>query len=54
MCKYFATDDANLGQQVGYLYSINTLGAAADYLFVGYFLAGVFLCFGSSIGSGRN
>ena len=42
MCKYFATDDANLGQQVGYLYSINTLGAAAGCLFAGYFLIGFF------------
>jgi spermidine synthase len=42
MCKYFATDDANLGQQVSYLYSINTLGAAAGCLFAGYFLIGFF------------
>jgi spermidine synthase len=42
MCKYFATEDANLGQQVGYLYSINTLGAAAGCLFAGYFLIGFF------------
>jgi spermidine synthase len=38
MCKYFATEDANLGQQVGYLYSINTLGASAGCLLAGYFL----------------
>ena len=44
MCKYFATEDANLGQQVSYLYSINTLGAAAGCLFAGYFLIG-FLVF---------
>ena len=42
MCKYFAAEDANLGQQVGYLYSINTLGAAAGCLFSGYFLIGFF------------
>jgi predicted membrane-bound spermidine synthase len=42
MCKYFTTEDANLGQQVGYLYSINTLGAAAGCLFAGYFLIGFF------------
>jgi spermidine synthase len=42
MCKYFATEDANLGQQVSYLYSINTLGAAAGCLFAGYFLIGSF------------
>ena len=42
MCKYFATEEANLGQQVGYLYSINTLGAAAGCLFAGYFLIGFF------------
>jgi spermidine synthase len=42
MCKYFATEDAKLGQQVGYLYSINTLGAAAGCLFAGYFLIGFF------------
>jgi spermidine synthase len=41
-CKYFATEDANLGQQVGYLYSVNTLGAAAGCLFAGYFLIGFF------------
>jgi spermidine synthase len=42
MCKYFATEDAKLGQQVSYLYSINTLGAAAGCLFAGYFLIGFF------------
>jgi len=42
MCRYFATEEANLGQQVGYLYSINTLGAAAGCLFAGYFLIGFF------------
>ena len=42
MCKYFATEDTNLGQQVSYLYSINTLGAAAGCLFAGYFLIGFF------------
>jgi spermidine synthase len=42
MCKYFATEESNLGQQVGYLYSINTLGAAAGCLFAGYFLIGFF------------
>ena len=42
MCKYFATEEANLGQQVGYLYSINTFGAAAGCLFAGYFLIGFF------------
>ena len=42
MCKYFATEDANLGQQVSYLYSVNTLGAAAGCLFAGYFLIGFF------------
>ena len=54
MCKYFATEDANLGQQVGYLYSINTLGAAAGCLFAGIFPDRVFRCFGNSIGSGRD
>ena len=42
MCKYFATEETNLGQQVGYLYSINTLGAAAGCLFAGYFMIGFF------------
>ena len=42
MCKYFATEDTNLGQQVSYLYSINTLGAAGGCLFAGYFLIGFF------------
>jgi spermidine synthase len=42
MCKYFATKEANLGQQVSYLYSINTLGAATGCLFAGYFLIGFF------------
>jgi spermidine synthase len=42
MCKYFATEETKLGQQVGYLYSINTLGAAAGCLFAGYFLIGFF------------
>jgi spermidine synthase len=40
ICKYFVIDDSNLGQQVGYLYSINTLGAAVGCLFAGFFLIG--------------
>ena len=54
MCKYFASEDTNLGQQVGYLYSVNTLGAAAGCLFAGYFLDRIFRCFGNSIASGRD
>ena len=54
MCKYFATEDANLGQQVSYLYSINTLGAAGGCLFAGYFLDRFFRSFRDSIASGRD
>ena len=38
MAKYFVTEDAHTGKQVGYLYSINTFGAAAGCLLAGYFL----------------
>ncbi|MBI5427052.1 MAG: fused MFS/spermidine synthase [Nitrospinae bacterium] len=36
--KYYVTDDAKLGNQVGYLYFINTLGAAAGCLLTGFVL----------------
>ena len=38
MAKYFVTEEAHTGKQVGYLYSINTFGAAAGCLLAGYFL----------------
>lgn len=34
--KYYVTDNTRLGTQVGYLYSINTLGAAAGCLLTGF------------------
>jgi len=37
MAKYFVTEEAHTGKQVGYLYSINTFGAAAGCLLAGYF-----------------
>ncbi|MEK9627481.1 MAG: fused MFS/spermidine synthase [Nitrospinota bacterium] len=38
MAKYFVTEKTHAGKQVGYLYSINTFGAAAGCLLAGYFL----------------
>ena len=38
MAKYFVREKSHTGQQVGYLYSINTFGAAAGCLLAGYFL----------------
>ena len=38
MAKYFVTEETSTGKQVGYLYSINTFGAAAGCLLAGYFL----------------
>lgn len=38
MAKYFVTEESNTGKQVGYLYAINTFGAAAGCLLAGYFL----------------
>ncbi|MZH05249.1 MAG: MFS transporter [Nitrospinae bacterium] len=38
MAKYFVTGETHAGKQVGYLYSINTFGAAAGCLVAGYFL----------------
>lgn len=38
MAKYFVTEETHAGKQVGYLYSINTFGAAAGCLLAGYFL----------------
>jgi spermidine synthase len=38
MAKYFVTEESPTGKQVGYLYSINTFGAAAGCLLAGYFL----------------
>jgi spermidine synthase len=38
MAKYFVTENTHTGKQVGYLYSINTFGAAAGCLLAGYFL----------------
>jgi len=38
MAKYFVKEKSHTGQQVGYLYSINTFGAAAGCLLAGYFL----------------
>jgi len=34
--KYYVTDNTRLGTQIGYLYSINTLGAAAGCLMTGF------------------
>ena len=34
--KYYVTDNTRLGTQIGYLYSINTLGAAAGCLLTGF------------------
>ncbi len=36
--KYYVTDDTKLGPQVGYLYAINTLGAAVGCLLTGFIL----------------
>jgi predicted membrane-bound spermidine synthase/tetratricopeptide (TPR) repeat protein len=36
--KYYVTDDTRLGSQVGFLYFINTLGAAAGSLLTGFAL----------------
>ena len=38
MAKYFVTEETHTGKQVGYLYSVNTFGAAAGCLLAGYFL----------------
>jgi len=38
MAKYFMAEETHVGKQVGYLYSINTFGAAAGCLIAGYFL----------------
>lgn len=38
MAKYFVTEESHTGKQVGYLYAINTFGAAAGCLLAGYFL----------------
>ncbi|MFT4579351.1 MAG: spermidine synthase [Nitrospinales bacterium] len=38
MAKYFVTENTHTGKQVGYLYSINTFGAAVGCLLAGYFL----------------
>ncbi len=38
MAKYFVTEETSTGKQIGYLYSINTFGAAAGCLLAGYFL----------------
>ena len=34
--KYYVTDNTRLGKQIGYLYSINTLGAAVGCLLTGF------------------
>jgi len=36
--KYYVTDDTKLGTQVGFLYAINTLGAAVGCLLTGFLL----------------
>jgi spermidine synthase len=40
MCKYFVTDETNLGRNISYLYALNTFGAAVGCLVAGYFLIG--------------
>ncbi|OGW17781.1 MAG: spermidine synthase, partial [Nitrospinae bacterium RIFCSPLOWO2_12_FULL_47_7] len=40
--KYYVTDDKELGSQVGLLYFINTLGAAAGCLFTGFVFINAF------------
>ncbi len=40
--KYYVTDDAKVGSQLGLLYFVNTLGAAAGCLLTGFFLISIF------------
>lgn len=40
--KYYVTDNARLGTQIGYLYSINTLGAAAGCVLTGFLFISTF------------
>jgi len=40
--KYFVTDNAKLGTQVGFLYALNTLGAAVGCLLTGFLLISLF------------
>lgn len=40
--KYYVTDNTRLGTQIGYLYSINTLGAAAGCLLTGFIFVSTF------------
>ncbi|MCF8719738.1 fused MFS/spermidine synthase [Nitrospina gracilis] len=40
--KYYVTDDARLGTQVGYLYALNTLGASAGCLLTGFIFISLF------------
>lgn len=49
--RYFVTDDKKLGAQVGYLYALNTLGAAVGCLFTGFFLVSVFGVLQSVLGA---
>lgn len=49
--RYFVTDDRKLGTQVGFLYALNTLGAAVGCLFTGFFLVSVFGVLQSVLGA---
>ncbi len=40
--KYYVTDNTRLGTQIGYLYSINTLGAAAGCVLTGFIFISAF------------
>jgi spermidine synthase len=40
--KYYVTDNTRLGTQIGYLYSINTLGAAVGCVLTGFILISTF------------
>ena len=40
--KYYVTDNTRLGTQIGYLYSINTLGAAVGCLLTGFLFISLF------------
>ena len=40
--KYYVTDNTRLGTQIGYLYAINTLGAAAGCLLTGFVFISTF------------
>lgn len=40
--KYYVTDNSRLGTQIGYLYSINTLGAAVGCLLTGFIFISTF------------